>query len=336
MQPAAGAERRPGGFVGAQDGAALVADEDREVARGGVDQPPLVGVVDGVHAGGDLVGVDLGGEAVEELQDLVRGQVEAGVRAYGGAQLAHDRRRADTAAHDVADDECGAAAAEGDHVVPVAADRGLRAAGLVGGRDAQVVGLLQLLGEQGALEGDGGLALAALAGAEPLGGLGVVGDVGREDEYAAALAFRRGVDGGAGEGVRAAVGGLAGLDRAGLGAAQDLVEEREQAEFVQFGEGFARGLACRSGAEGSRVGVVDVRDPVFGAVDEGDERGDAVEDVAYRQFVDGGHGRRVVGQLLGAGHAARERLPLAGPGRPCARTAPRCGAAFRGAGRSNA
>ena len=149
------------------------------MAGRGVDQAALVRVVDGVGAGGDLVGVDLRGEAVQELEDLVRGQVEAGVRADGRAELAHDRRRADPSAHDVADDEGRAAAAEGDDVVPVAADRGLRAAGLVGGGDAQVVGLLQLLGEQGALEGDGGLALAALAGAQALGGLGVVGDVGR-------------------------------------------------------------------------------------------------------------------------------------------------------------
>jgi hypothetical protein len=64
---------------------------------------------------------------------------------------------------DVADDEGGAAAAEGDDVVPVATDGGVGAAGLVGGGDAQVVGLFELLREQAALEGDGGLALAAFA-----------------------------------------------------------------------------------------------------------------------------------------------------------------------------
>ena len=162
------------------------------MAGGGVDEPALVGVVDGVDAGGDLVGVDLGGEAVEELEDLVRGEVEAGVGAYGGAELAHDGGGAHAAAHDVADDEGGAAGAEGDDVVPVAADRGLGAAGLVGGGDAQVVGLFQLLREQAALEGDGGLALAAFAGAQPLGGLDLVGDVGGEDQHAA---WRRGVPG---------------------------------------------------------------------------------------------------------------------------------------------
>ncbi len=94
------------------------------------------------------MGVDLGGQAVEELEHLVRRQVEAGVGPHRGAQLAHDGRGAHAPAHDVADDQGGAAAAEGDHVVPVAADRGLGAAGVVGGGDAQVVGLLQFLGRR--------------------------------------------------------------------------------------------------------------------------------------------------------------------------------------------
>lgn len=218
VEPAAGAEGRTGGFRCAVDGAVLVADQDRQVADGGVDEAALVGVVDGVDAGGDLAGVDLGGEAVEELEDLVRGQVEAGVGADGGAQLAHDGGGADPAAHDVADDQGGASAAEGDHVVPVAADRRVGAAGLVGGGDAQVVGLFEFLREEGALEGDGGLALAAFAGAQPFGGVGLVGDVGGEDEDAglgalgvAVLGPRAVVGGGdgdrgAGEGVRAAAG----------------------------------------------------------------------------------------------------------------------------------
>lgn len=120
------------------------------MAGGGVDEGALVGVVDGVRAGGDLVGVDLRGESVEQLEDLVRGEVEARVGAYRRAELAHDGRRADTPAHDVADDQGGAPAAEGDHVVPVAADGGLGAAGVVGGGDPQVVGLLKLLRERGA------------------------------------------------------------------------------------------------------------------------------------------------------------------------------------------
>ncbi|GAA3095599.1 hypothetical protein GCM10020254_46090 [Streptomyces goshikiensis] len=109
-------------------------------------------------------------------------EVEAGVRADGGAELAHDGGGAHAAPHDVADDEGGAAGAEGDDVVPVAADGGLGAAGLVGGGDAEVVGLFQFLREQGALEGDGGLALAPLAGAQALDGFGVVGDVGEVDQ----------------------------------------------------------------------------------------------------------------------------------------------------------
>ena len=90
--------------------------------------------------------------------------------------------------------------AEGDDVVPVAADRGVGAAGLVGGGDAQVVRLFEFLREQGALEGDGGLPLAALAGAQPLGRLRLVGDVGGEDEHAGLP-----VDGRAGHGEAAGV-----------------------------------------------------------------------------------------------------------------------------------
>src|SRR5690606_6536846 len=74
-----------------------------------------------------------------------------------------------------------------DDVVPVAADRGVGSAGLVGGGDAEVVGLFQLLREEGALEGDGRFAVAALAGAQAFGGFGVVGDVGGVDEDAALL-----------------------------------------------------------------------------------------------------------------------------------------------------
>ncbi len=121
----------------------------------------------------------------------MRGEVEAGVGPDRRAELAHHRGRADASAHDVADDQGRAAAAQGDHVVPVAADRGLGAAGVVGGGDAQVVGFFELLGEQGALEGDGGFALAAFAGAQAFGGFGVVGDVGGEDEDAAASRARR-------------------------------------------------------------------------------------------------------------------------------------------------
>ena len=161
-------------------------------------QEALVGVVHGVDAGGDLAGVDLGGQPVEQLQDLVRREVEAGVGAYCRAELAHDGGGAHSAAHDVADDQGGAAGAERDDVVPVAADCCFRTARLVRGGDTQIVGLFQFLRQQAALERDRGLALAAFAGAQAFGGLDLVGDVGGEDQHAA-LAVRG--DGGAGEGV---------------------------------------------------------------------------------------------------------------------------------------
>ena len=196
-----------------------------------------------------------GGEAVEELEHLVRGQVEAGVGADGGAELAHDGGGADAAAHDVADDEGGAAGAEGDDVVPVAADGGLGAAGLVGGGDAQVVGLFQLLREQGALEGDGGLALAAFAGAEPLGGLGVVGDVGGEDQDAAValLGAARYVDRGAGDGVRAAAArALRDLTVRGLPLRRTWSRSGRRPSSSSSGQGLVGGGAGGAGAEGRR------------------------------------------------------------------------------------
>ena len=215
------------------------------------------------------------------------------------------------AAHDVADDEGGAAGAEGDDVVPVAADGRVGAAGLVGGGDAQVVGLLQLLREQGALEGDGGLALAALAGAQALGGFGVVGDVGGEDEDAAAAlspASRRRTA----TGVQVTVyepppAGLAGLDRTGLAAAQDLVQEREQASSASSGRASAAGSPAGRGPKAGGVGVVDVGDAVVGAVHEGDEGREAAEDLAGGEVVEGGPG---------GGRGGRRCRGVAGRGRP--------------------
>ncbi len=211
----------------------------------------------------------------------------------------------------------------GDDVVPVAADRRLGAAGVVGGGDAQVVGLLQLLREQGALEGDGGLALPALAGAQPLGGLGVVGYVGGEDQHPAAVALSRGR---AGERVRAAVRRLARLDRTGLAAAQDLIEEGQQTQLVELRERAPGGRADGAQAEGGGVGVVEVGDAVVGAVHQGDEAGDAVQDLAHPELVDGRHRPVPLGGPLdaGRGHGA-----LSPPVRGCRLLGPRCGAALR-------
>lgn len=315
MQPASGAQWRPRVVARAVDGAFGVAYEDGDVVGRGVAESSLVGVVYGVDAGGDLVGVDLRGEAVQELEDLVGRQVEAGVGAYGGAELAHDGRCPYAPAHDVADHQRCAAGAEGDDVVPVAADGRVRAAGLVCGGDAQVVGLLQLLGQQAALEGDGGLALAALAGAQALGGLDLVGDVGGEDQHAAVT---RCGERGAGEGVVAVAGAraavarhLAGLDRAGRAAAQDLVHERQQAQLDQLGQGLAGRRSGGPGSEDRGVGVVDEADPVVGAVDDGGERGHLAEQLVHGQCVDAALLR--VGFGPGAPGAFRALVVLAGP-----------------------
>ena len=133
-------------------------------------------------------------------------------------------------------------------------------------------------------------------------------------------------DGGAGEGVRAAVRRLAGLDRARAGAAQHLVEEGQQAQCGQFGEGFAGRGARWAGAEGRGVGLVDVGDAVVGAVDQGDEGRDPVEHLAGRQILDGGSGGRAAGGRLGAGRRYRALSP---PVRGERVLGPRGGAALR-------
>ncbi|GAA3488219.1 hypothetical protein GCM10018987_23020 [Streptomyces cremeus] len=326
VHPAARAERRARVVLGAVDRAVLLADEDGEMAGGGVDEAALVGVVDGVHAGGDLTGVDLGGEAVQELQDLVRREVEARVGAHGGAELAHHGRRAHAAAHHVADDQGRAAGAEGDHVVPVAADGRVLAAGLVGGGDAQVVRLFQLLREQRALEGDGRFALAAFGGAQPFGGVGVVGDVGGEDQDAAAVGE---VQGRAGDRVRAALGRTTGLDRTGRAAAQDLVHQRQQAQLLQFGQPGGGGDAGGAVAEHGGVGVVDVRDTVFGAVDQGDQGREVAEDLAQGEVVEGGRARFVGGRCGPVGRGLVGLPGLAAGGRHGPAVGPGCRAALR-------
>ncbi len=57
---------------------------------------------------------------------------------------------------------------------------------------------------------------------------------------------------------------------------------------------------------------------MFGAVHEGDEGGDAVEDRAHREFVDGETGRGVVGELFDAGHAGTEPSPRRSGAAVCA------------------
>ncbi len=84
-------------------------------------------------------------------QDLVRGEVQLGEAAGGGAQAAHGGRGEHAVADDVADEEPDAGAGQGDDVVPVAAHVGLRGQVAVGDLDGVLVG--QAVREQAALEG---------------------------------------------------------------------------------------------------------------------------------------------------------------------------------------
>lgn len=166
VPPPAGAERGPGGVLGAADGAVLVPYENRQVPGGRVDELSFVRVVDGVHAGCDLAGGDLGGEAVEELDHLMGRQVQSSIGSNSGTELTHGRSGAHAAAHYVADDEGRTAGPQGDNVVPVATRVGV--SGLVGGSDAEIVGLLQLLWEQWLLKTNGRLVPILLGESKPL------------------------------------------------------------------------------------------------------------------------------------------------------------------------
>jgi hypothetical protein len=135
-----------------------------QTASGGPCDPahPLGRVVHRHDAGGEVRrdhrAAEVLHQLVEMVQHLRRLEVEGGEGAGGGAQLAHHRRRAHSVAHDVADHQCDPAAAEPDHVVPVAADAGQVAGGqvAVGDVDARVV--TRVGREQRALEHQRGLA----------------------------------------------------------------------------------------------------------------------------------------------------------------------------------
>ena len=146
------AERR---VLVAADQPALAArdrDDRRQVPGVGEPQAPVGRVEDGVDAGDDLVLAEVADQAVERLQQVGRRQVEPGVGPHRRPQLAHHGGRPHAAAHHVADDQRGPAAAELDHVVPVAADLGALDAGAVVGRDLEVVEVEARLRQQAALQ----------------------------------------------------------------------------------------------------------------------------------------------------------------------------------------
>ena len=103
---------------------------------------------------------DLAHGVVEQPDQLGRGQRQARVGPHGRPQLAHHGGRPHPAAHDVADDDRGAAHAELDDVEPVTTDLRALDAGAVVGRDLQLVGDEIALGEQAALQLGGDRVLA--------------------------------------------------------------------------------------------------------------------------------------------------------------------------------
>ncbi len=142
-------------------------DQDRwDVARLGRRELAGGRVEDDVHAGGEQRLVRALGQVVGQVVDVpeqdVRRQVEPGQGADGGAQPSHRRGGPQTVTHHVTHHQGGPLARQRDDVEPVAADLGAAAARDVAVGDLDAGGLRHLLGQQGALQGEGGGALAGV------------------------------------------------------------------------------------------------------------------------------------------------------------------------------
>ncbi len=115
----------------------------------------------GVQAGGHLVVAQVRHGGIQGAQQLVRWSVPACQGPYGGAQLAHDRRRVDAVPHHVPDHEGGPAARQGDGVEPVAADLVIAGRQIAPG-EFQSADRGQGGVHQAALEGERGVAFPAV------------------------------------------------------------------------------------------------------------------------------------------------------------------------------
>ncbi len=144
----------------------------RRVAGTGHGAAPGYRVVYGVKAGGAdyllahgpfagplLFGRQQGDQVVQAGEDLVRFQVEAGERMYGGTQPAHGGGSMDAASHHVADDEGDPGPGQRNDVEPVAAQARGRAGRQVpqGHLDGRLV--RNRPGQKAALQGERGLLL---------------------------------------------------------------------------------------------------------------------------------------------------------------------------------
>lgn len=92
-------------------------------------------------------------------EDLVRGVVEARQGVHGGAEAAHGGRGVQSMADDIADDEGDTGSGQGDDIEPVAADAGGGIGRQIAVRDLDGAVCGQLLRQQAALQGQGGLML---------------------------------------------------------------------------------------------------------------------------------------------------------------------------------
>ena len=114
--------------------------------------PLVLEVEQRVGERGHLVVAEREREPVEPVDDARRRVPVERVGAQPGAHLGHHRRRADAVAHDVADDQRDALAAEAERVVPVAADPAAPHRGPVAGGEHEPGDARQRVGHEAALE----------------------------------------------------------------------------------------------------------------------------------------------------------------------------------------
>ena len=137
-------------------------DRGWRVTGAGEAASPGPRIVKGVQARCPGLQVPVGEQAAEVAHDLLRRVAQASQDGGGGPELAHDRRGVDVVAGDVADDQRDLAVLQRDDVEPVAACLRGPVGRLVAVGDLEACYFRDGPGQQAALEGDGGVALAGV------------------------------------------------------------------------------------------------------------------------------------------------------------------------------